>query len=130
MDKFQALSALIEQGRLEEEYEVGGVKFRLRTLTHDQEVAAVEAALGRPYAVKIEYLTRAIVSLNGQRISDDIEERDELRQHLGKMSFQYINAFNEKYIQLNGNIPKLESKEDIADPLAQGVPSDQPTKLL
>ena len=130
MSKFEMLTQLIEKGRLEADYEVGNIRFRLRTLTHDQEVAAVEAALGRPYAIKIEYLTRSIVSLNGKPVSDDVDERNELREALGKLAFQYINAFNEKYVDLNNKIPKLDKKEDLADPLVQGALLDQPTKLL
>lgn len=128
MDKFAALESLATRGRLETTEQVGDILIGYRTLTHDEEVASISSAMGQPYSIKIEQLSRSITSFDGQKISDDPKERDELRKKLGSIPYQYINDFYTPFALLIAKIPKL-TPENIELPLEKAQQPEAFTKL-
>lgn len=127
--KFAVLDDLFIKGRLTTTSDVGGVSVGYRTLTHEEELMAVNSANNQPLAFKIEQLTLAITHLNGKKISDDFRERDLLRKKLGKLPSSYINAYFLPYAELVSKIPPIE-KENIVDPLEKEQQLEQSTKSV
>lgn len=104
-----ALEEMIVKGSLTSEVNVGGVKVGYKTLSHDEEVTAINKSVGQPYVIKVEQLSLAITHINGEKVVTD-EDRKMLREKLGKLSSNYINAFYEPYLTLYESVPKLNEE--------------------
>lgn len=119
MSYFDDIDQLILQGQLEDEAIVGKTKLRFRTLTHAEEALAINRAGVNVLAIKVEHLTVALISINGQTIED--KDRDALREKLGKMPLPYVMQWYEPLDKLLKKVPLL-TEENLKDPLVQSPP--------
>lgn len=129
MGKFAALEALATKGYLEDTKTIDGVKYGYKTLNSEEEKAVYAAAMGSPpHVLKIETLVYALTHIDGQKISDDLKERDELRKHLNALTFDYIVILYAPYGELMSKLPEL-TRENVESPLEKTQQSEAFTKL-